>query len=162
MTGSVGIWDSMSSQECVNFIRLSLYQRKTLQEICEDLLEHCLNPHSADEEGAGNGRDNMTVMLVALLQGQTLDQWHEMMVDRVEKRNGYHTPREFHKIWPVRYPEAAEAKKDPYISETSDLVETTATRSSETGTEKGKAQANGDEDERADGSNSRRVKRKLS
>ena len=56
-----GIWDILSSQDCVDFI----YQRlgaKTLKEIAEDICDRCLAHTTSEFEG--RGCDNMTVVLV--------------------------------------------------------------------------------------------------
>ncbi|KAL6650991.1 hypothetical protein ACP70R_009916 [Stipagrostis hirtigluma subsp. patula] len=51
-----GIWDCMTSQEVVDYVRLYLNKNNTLSYICESLLQHCvLQPR---------GRDNMSVVLV--------------------------------------------------------------------------------------------------
>lgn len=71
-----GIWDVMTSNEVVNFIRARLIQPKfgtgqendTMdpEEICEELIQHCLAPDPL----MGTGCDNMTVVLVCFLHGK--------------------------------------------------------------------------------------------
>ncbi|XP_029049618.1 probable protein phosphatase 2C T23F11.1 [Osmia bicornis bicornis] len=71
-----GIWDVMTSTEVVNFIRARLMQPKfgtgqeneTMdpEEICEELIQHCLAPDPL----MGTGCDNMTVVLVCFLHGK--------------------------------------------------------------------------------------------
>jgi len=58
-------------------------------------VEHCLSPDS----NGGIGMDNMTILIVALLQGRTLEQWHDMMVERVENKVGYETPTEYPQVY---------------------------------------------------------------
>lgn len=59
-------------------------------EICETIMEHCLAP---DTHGAqGIGCDNMTILIVAILNGKTEEEWYAMIKDRVEKKCGYNTP----------------------------------------------------------------------
>lgn len=65
-----GIWNSLSSQETVDFVqeRLSKLESKDpstaeLRGICEQLFDHCLAP---DTVGDGTGCDNMTAVLVKL------------------------------------------------------------------------------------------------
>ena len=59
-------------------------------QICENIMEHCLAP---DTHGAqGIGCDNMTIMIVAILNGKTEEEWYAMVKDRVEKKCGYNTP----------------------------------------------------------------------
>ncbi|THH12202.1 hypothetical protein EW146_g7785 [Bondarzewia mesenterica] len=84
-----GIWDCLSSQQVVNIVRLQVSQGKSLPEICDNLCDLCLAP---DTVGAGYGCDNMTVMIVALLQGQTREQWYAKIKDRVERKVGFDTP----------------------------------------------------------------------
>ena len=71
-----GIWDVLTSKEVVNFVRARLIQSKlgtgqendTMdpEEICEDLMKHCLAPDTL----MGTGCDNMTVVLVYFLHGK--------------------------------------------------------------------------------------------
>ncbi|CAF1081827.1 unnamed protein product [Adineta steineri] len=55
-----GIWNFMSSQDAVDFVRLRL-EKKTLTQICEELFMHCLAPNTC---GDGTGCDNMTAIIV--------------------------------------------------------------------------------------------------
>jgi len=72
-----GIWDVMTSEEVVQFIRTRLAHAKlgdgeasncTIhpEEICEELLNCCLAPDAL----MGTGCDNMTVILVCFLHGK--------------------------------------------------------------------------------------------
>ena len=83
-----GIWDVLKNQEVVDFVRRCIAQRKELHEICELMMDKCLAP---DSDWGGVGCDNMTVMLVALLNGKTKEEWYDWMVERVEKNVGYTT-----------------------------------------------------------------------
>uniref|UniRef100_A0A1B6ML21 protein-serine/threonine phosphatase n=1 Tax=Graphocephala atropunctata TaxID=36148 RepID=A0A1B6ML21_9HEMI len=57
-----GIWNSMSSQEVVDFVRAKLEQKtEKLSQICEELFDHCLAPNT---QGDGTGCDNMTCVIV--------------------------------------------------------------------------------------------------
>jgi len=85
-----GIWDVLKNQEVVDFVRRCIAQRKELHEICELMMDKCLAP---DSDWGGVGCDNMTVMLVALLNGKTKEEWYDWMVERVEKNVGYTTPQ---------------------------------------------------------------------
>ncbi|KAI0320171.1 phosphatase 2C-like domain-containing protein, partial [Amylostereum chailletii] len=85
-----GIWDCLSSQQVVNVIRLQISEGKELPEICENICELCLAPDTTS--GAGIGCDNMTVLIVALLNGKTKEQWYDMIKDRVKNKYGYTTP----------------------------------------------------------------------
>jgi protein phosphatase 2C family protein 2/3 len=85
-----GIWDCLNSQHVVDFVRREIAQGKLLGQICENIMEHCLAP---DTHGAqGIGCDNMTMLIVAILNGKTEEEWYSMIKDRVEKKLGYNTP----------------------------------------------------------------------
>ncbi|CAD6188359.1 unnamed protein product [Caenorhabditis auriculariae] len=63
-----GIWDVMSNQEVVDFVRERLADKRDPQTICEELLTRCLAP---DCQMGGLGCDNMTVVIVGLLHGES-------------------------------------------------------------------------------------------
>ncbi|XP_013403639.1 probable protein phosphatase 2C T23F11.1 [Lingula anatina] len=65
-----GIWDVLTNQEVVDFVRSRIAQRVEPDVICEDLLTRCLAP--APEVG-GLGCDNMTAILVCFLHGGTYE-----------------------------------------------------------------------------------------
>ncbi|KAI1698604.1 protein phosphatase 2C domain-containing protein [Ditylenchus destructor] len=71
-----GIWDVMSNQEVVNFCRERLAAGKEPRVVCEELLDHCLAP---DCELSGLGCDNMTVIIVCLLQDDPLETYMEKL-----------------------------------------------------------------------------------
>ncbi|XP_051136224.1 probable protein phosphatase 2C 21 isoform X1 [Andrographis paniculata] len=54
-----GIWDCMTSQEAISFVREQLKTEKKLSVVCERVLDKCLAPTSGQE-----GCDNMTMILV--------------------------------------------------------------------------------------------------
>ncbi|KAJ6218030.1 hypothetical protein RDWZM_009187 [Blomia tropicalis] len=56
-----GIWNSMSSQEAVDFINEKMKENMSSKKICEALFETCLAPNT---NGDGSGCDNMTCILV--------------------------------------------------------------------------------------------------
>ncbi|KAJ6613346.1 phosphatase 2C-like domain-containing protein, partial [Mycena sp. CBHHK59/15] len=85
-----GIWDCLSSQQVVNFIRYQVSDGKDLTEIGEMMCEHCLAPDTSS--GAGIGCDNMTILIVALLHGRTKEEWAAWITDRVKNEYGYKTP----------------------------------------------------------------------
>lgn len=79
-----GIWDCLTSQNCVECIRKGIYERKSLTTICEEIMELCCAPTS---DGSGIGCDNMSIVIVALLDHnnqETLDQWYDKIIDRVK------------------------------------------------------------------------------
>lgn len=84
-----GIWDCLSSQQVIDFVRRAVANGDALTKICEDLMVKCLAP---DSELGGIGCDNMTVVIVALLGGRTLEEWQEWVKSRVENNVGYETP----------------------------------------------------------------------
>ncbi|XP_047325525.1 probable protein phosphatase 2C 60 [Impatiens glandulifera] len=55
-----GIWDCMSSQQLVDFIREHLKTETKLSAICEKVMSRCLAPSTV----GGEGCDNMTIILV--------------------------------------------------------------------------------------------------
>lgn len=62
-----GIWDVLTNQEVVDFVRTRIASKMEPEKICEDLMTRCLAP---DCQMGGLGCDNMTVILVCLLQGE--------------------------------------------------------------------------------------------
>ncbi|KAK0416216.1 hypothetical protein QR680_012350 [Steinernema hermaphroditum] len=58
-----GIWNSMSSQQVVDFVKERLESGGELKYICEEICRHCLAPTT---EGDGTGCDNITVIIVKL------------------------------------------------------------------------------------------------
>lgn len=75
-----GIWDCLTSQQVVEVVRRGINDRLSLEEICEAMIDICLAPNSY---GSGIGCDNMSVVIVALLQkDQTLEQWYQSIIDK--------------------------------------------------------------------------------
>jgi len=85
-----GIWDCLSSQQVVDFVRRKVSEGKDLTEIGEMICDHCLAPDTSS--GAGIGCDNMTVLIVAILGGRTKEEWYSWITDRVKQNYGYETP----------------------------------------------------------------------
>ncbi|KAF9783176.1 phosphatase 2C-like domain-containing protein [Thelephora terrestris] len=85
-----GIWDCLTSQQCVDAVRLLISEGKELSEVAEIICELCLAPDT--ESGAGIGCDNMTMLVVAILHGRTKDDWREWVTQRVKNRVGHPTP----------------------------------------------------------------------
>jgi len=75
-----GIWDCMTSEEVVDFVRREIAQGHPLDRVCESLMERCLAP---DSEIGGVGCDNMTVIIVGVLNGKSRDEWYEKIKKRV-------------------------------------------------------------------------------
>ncbi|ODV89609.1 hypothetical protein CANCADRAFT_16654, partial [Tortispora caseinolytica NRRL Y-17796] len=80
-----GIWDCMTNQQVVEFVRRSVAEGQDLDKICENIMNNCLAPAS---DLSGNGCDNMTVVIVALLQGHSISEWYQMVKERVEAKDG--------------------------------------------------------------------------
>lgn len=83
-----GIWDCLSSQQVINYVRLEIAKGTPLAEICESIMEFCLAPEGTYRVGT----DNMTIIIVALLSGRTFKGWYEWIRERVEQRIGFTTP----------------------------------------------------------------------
>ncbi|KAL1494323.1 hypothetical protein ABEB36_009938 [Hypothenemus hampei] len=63
-----GIWNSLTSQEVVDFVRPKLEENlDKISPICEQMFEHCLAP---DTMGDGTGCDNMTAIIVKFKNGE--------------------------------------------------------------------------------------------
>ncbi|BGP58223.1 Protein phosphatase 2C 2 [Rhodotorula sphaerocarpa] len=87
-----GIWDVLTSQQVIDFVRLAISQGKSLQTVCEEMLDRCLAP---DSDWGGVGCDNMTMMVVALLGERSEEEWYAWVKQRVENGEGYPTPKEY-------------------------------------------------------------------
>nr|CAI5856462.1 unnamed protein product [Callosobruchus analis] len=69
-----GIWDVMGSVEVVHYVRKSIAAGCEPEDICENLMMRCLAP---DCQMPGLGCDNMTVVIVTLLHGDTYEKLQE-------------------------------------------------------------------------------------
>ena len=63
-----GIWDVLTNQEAVDFVRERLLAGKTPKQVCEEACDHCLAP---DTSGCGKGCDNMSIV-VTVFKGSQL------------------------------------------------------------------------------------------
>ena len=93
-----GIWDVLTSQQVIDFVRRHIALRLELPTICELLMDRCLAP---DSDWGGVGCDNMTVMIVALkTEKRTKIEWYNWIgekianVDAGTEGGGYSTPKE--------------------------------------------------------------------
>jgi len=75
----------MSSQEAVTYVRKHVAEHIPLETICEMAMDHCL---ASDSGMTGIGCDNMTMVIVAILNGKTLEEWYELITERVAVRLG--------------------------------------------------------------------------
>lgn len=104
-----GIWDCLTSQQCVDAVRLLISEGKDLPEIAEIICELCLAPDT--ESGAGIGCDNMTMLVVALLHGRTKEDWRAWVTDRVKNRVGHATPEALPQLYSQARLTAFKAKR---------------------------------------------------
>ena len=56
--------------------------------IAEEMMERCL---ASDSEVGGVGCDNMTVILIAYVDGKSKENWYDVIQKRVEAANKAHT-----------------------------------------------------------------------
>ncbi|KAI9673270.1 MAG: Protein phosphatase 2C 2 [Trizodia sp. TS-e1964] len=87
-----GIWDCQSSQAVVEFVRRGIAAKQELYQICENMMDNCL---ASNSETGGVGCDNMTITIIALLQGKTKEQWYDMVAERVATGDGPCAPPEY-------------------------------------------------------------------
>ncbi|CAG8597815.1 13510_t:CDS:10 [Ambispora gerdemannii] len=80
-----GIWDCLTSQDVVGFIRREISLGHDLKVACENLMERCL---ARDSELGGIGCDNMTVIIVAFLNGKTEKEWYDWIKQQVQQGVG--------------------------------------------------------------------------
>ena len=104
-----GIWDCLTSQQCVDVVRLLVSQGKDLSEVAETVCELCLAPDT--ESGAGIGCDNMTMLVVALLNGRTKEEWSAWVTDRVKNQVGHATPEALPQLYSQNRLMAFKAKR---------------------------------------------------
>lgn len=84
-----GIWDCLSNQQVVDFIRRGLAQGRDPSELCEQIMDKCLAPPS---DLGGIGCDNMTIQVITLLGGRTKAEYYAWIKERVDKKIGWDTP----------------------------------------------------------------------
>ncbi|KAI5292128.1 Protein phosphatase 2C 2 [Ascosphaera acerosa] len=87
-----GIWDCQSSQAVIEFVRRGIAARQELHHICENMMDTCL---ASSCETGGVGCDNMTMMIVGLLNGKTKEEWYDMIATRVANGEGPCAPPEY-------------------------------------------------------------------
>ncbi|KAF2198727.1 protein phosphatase-like protein 2c [Delitschia confertaspora ATCC 74209] len=89
-----GIWDCQSSQAVVEFVRRGIAAKQELSAICENMMDNCL---ASNSDTGGVGCDNMTMIVIGLLQGRTKEQWYEDIAKRVANGDGPCAPPEYGK-----------------------------------------------------------------
>ncbi|GMF79453.1 unnamed protein product [Aspergillus oryzae] len=65
------IWDCQSSQAVVEFVRRGIAAKQELYRICENMMDNCL---ASNSETGGVGCDNMTMIIIGLLNGRTKEE----------------------------------------------------------------------------------------
>ncbi|KAF1814422.1 PP2C-domain-containing protein [Eremomyces bilateralis CBS 781.70] len=87
-----GIWDCQSSQAVIEFVRRGIAAKQELHVICENLMDNCL---AANCDTGGVGCDNMTVVIVGLLNGRSKEEWYNEIAERVANGDGPCAPPEY-------------------------------------------------------------------
>ncbi|KIW27248.1 uncharacterized protein PV07_07004 [Cladophialophora immunda] len=87
-----GIWDCQSSQAVVEFVRRGVAAKQELHLICENMMDNCL---ASNSETGGVGCDNMTMIVIGLLNGKSKEEWYEMISKRVADGDGPCAPPEY-------------------------------------------------------------------
>lgn len=79
-----GIWDCYTNDQLIRLIRHKLAQDWNLQHITEFILNDCIGMAS---NVTGVGFDNMTIIIVAMHRGSTMDEWYAAMRARIRLEN---------------------------------------------------------------------------
>ena len=76
-----GIWDCMSNETAVSFVSQKISEGLDLPQVCEAMMDSCL----ASSSGMVSlGCDNMTVIIVAILNGKTKAEWKQGVKSRYD------------------------------------------------------------------------------
>jgi len=81
----------------VEFVRRGIAAKQELHKICENMMDNCL---AANSDTGGVGCDNMTMIVIALLRGQSKEDWYKKIGDRVANGDGPCAPPEYGKSDP--------------------------------------------------------------
>jgi hypothetical protein len=92
---SLGIWDCQSSQAVVEFVRRGIAAKQELHLICENMMDNCL---ASNSETGGVGCDNMTMIVIGLLNGKSKKEWYDLIGKRVANGDGPCAPPEYGKF----------------------------------------------------------------
>jgi len=81
-----GVWDYMTNEQVIEFIREGIVNRLGLSQIAENLLNECA---SEKEETSSKkpSYDNMTMIIVGFLQGKTKEEYYNMIKERYIKEH---------------------------------------------------------------------------
>lgn len=77
-----GIWDCYTNNQLIGIIRKKLRDRWSLQHVAEYILNDCISMASS---ATGIGFDNMTLLIIAVHPGSTIEEWSIMMEKRVNE-----------------------------------------------------------------------------
>lgn len=78
----------------VEFVRRGIAAKQDLHYISENMMNNCL---ASGSETGGVGCDNMTMVIVGLLNGRTKEQWYDQIAERVAKGDGPCAPPDYGK-----------------------------------------------------------------
>jgi protein phosphatase 2C family protein 2/3 len=106
-----GIWDCLSSQNVVDFVRYQASLGKELTKIGEMICDHCLAPEASKEH---IGCDNMTVLIVAITHGRSKEEWYAWIAGRVRNNYGYDTPSALPQLYAQSRLDAFRVQKERY------------------------------------------------
>ena len=103
-----GVWDCFSPEDVVNIIRYQILLGATLTQACTFMCNACVAPYPT----LGVGTDNITIIVVAFLQGRMRMEWMEWITEQVRSTPGPPSviPQNFGKSKPLEHP--AEIKTD--------------------------------------------------
>lgn len=76
----------------VEFVRRGIAAKQELYRICENMMDNCL---ASNSETGGVGCDNMTMIIIGLLNGRTKEEWYNQIAERVAKGDGPCAPPEY-------------------------------------------------------------------
>lgn len=78
----------------VEFVRRGIAAKQDLHRICENMMDNCL---ASNSETGGVGCDNMTMVIVGLLNGRTKEEWYNQIAERVANGDGPCAPPKYGK-----------------------------------------------------------------
>lgn len=80
-----GIWDVLSNQQAVDFVRERLLEGQSVKYISESVCDHCL---AKDTGGTGIGCDNMSMMVVVFKKFTHFDKLHKARMETMSMSGG--------------------------------------------------------------------------